>query len=108
LLALQPNRGDLFRFIDEITVDAARHGNFLEPSQVRTVRAVDNEMIEPLPDREPELRDADEQLLQGTLLAAMHLVAADHLVAGDMYLLALAEGFPSAVPAAFWAAHGGL
>ncbi|MFZ1901044.1 MAG: hypothetical protein WAU35_11190 [Azonexus sp.] len=65
-------------------------------------------MIEPLPDCEPELRDADEQLLQGTLLAAMHLVAADHLVAGDMYLLALAEGFPSAVPAAFWAAHGGL
>lgn len=108
LLALQPNRVDLFRSIDEVAIDAARHGNFLEPSRVKTVRAVDNEMVDPLPDREPELRDADEQSLLVTLLAAMQLVAADYLVTGDMYLLALEERFPITAPATFWAAHGGL
>ena len=64
-------------------------------------------MIEPLPDREPELRDTDDQPVLGTLLAAMQLVAADYLVTGDKDLLALAERFPIVTPAGFWAAHGG-
>jgi uncharacterized protein len=65
-------------------------------------------MIEPLPDREPELRDADDQPVLGTLLAEMQLVAADYLITGDKDLLALAERFPIVTPAGFWAAHVGL
>jgi uncharacterized protein len=54
------------------------------------------------------LRDADDQPMLVTLLAAMQLVGANYLVTGDKDLLALAEHFPIITPAVFWAAHGGL
>lgn len=96
---------ELRRVLPRLT---SRHG--LTPSEVDDlvdILSIQAEMIEPLPDREPELRDTDDQPVLGTLLAAMQLVAADYLVTGDKDLLALAERFPIVTPAGFWAAHGG-
>jgi predicted nucleic acid-binding protein len=64
-------------------------------------------MIEPIPDRDPELRDADDQPVLGTLLAARQLAGADYLITGDKDLLALAGRYPIVTPAGFWATHGG-
>ena len=43
LLALQPGRVDLFRPINQVAIDAARYGDFLEPPRVRAVRATDDD-----------------------------------------------------------------
>lgn len=55
-----------------------------------------------------ELRDATDQPVLGTLLAALKSSGADYLVTGDKDLLALAGKFPIITPAEFWAAHGGI
>ena len=97
---------ELRRVLPRLT---SRHG--LTPSEIDdlvNILSIQAEMIEPLPDHDPELRDADDQPVLGTLLAALQLVAADYLVTGDKDLLALAERFPIVTPAVFWAAHGGL
>ncbi|MGB8261678.1 MAG: putative toxin-antitoxin system toxin component, PIN family [Terracidiphilus sp.] len=60
------------------------------------------EMVEPAAEPDARLRDAADQAVLGTLLAAR----ADYLVTGDKDLLALAEFYPILTPAAFWARHG--
>jgi predicted nucleic acid-binding protein len=62
------------------------------------------EVIEPLPDLEPDLRDFDDQPVLGTLLAALKSSRATYLITGDKDLLAIAERYPIVAPAAFWAA----
>ncbi len=65
------------------------------------------EVIEPLADVEPDLRDVDDQPVLGTLLAALKSSMANYLITGDKDLLALAERYPIVTPAKFWATHGG-
>jgi uncharacterized protein len=72
------------------------------------ILSIQAEVIEPLPDSEPALRDANDQPVLGTLLAAMRLSGTNYLVTSDKDLLALAEHFPIVTPAVFWEAHGGL
>lgn len=64
--------------------------------------------IEPLPGVEPDLRDADDQPVLGTLLAALKIANADYLITGDKDLLAMSERYPIVTPAKFWATHAGL
>ncbi len=66
------------------------------------------EVIEPLPGADPDLRDAADQPVLGTLLAALATSGVDYLITGDKDLLALAERHPIVAPAMFWAAHAGL
>jgi hypothetical protein len=42
-LASQPGRIDFFRPVDQVAVDAAGHGDFLEAPRVGTVRAADDD-----------------------------------------------------------------
>jgi putative PIN family toxin of toxin-antitoxin system len=77
----------------------------LNPSEIRDL--ADSfmfmaDMVEPSLEREATLRDKDDQLVLGTLLAAR----ADYLVTGDRDLLALGERFPIVTPVVFWARHG--
>ena len=86
-----------------------RHG--LSPAEIDDlvdVLSIQAEIIEPLPQTEPALRDADDQPVLGTLLAALDTSGADYLITGDSDLLALAENYPIVDPAKFWAAHAGL
>ena len=57
---------------------------------------------------EAALRDADDQPVLGTLLAARSASGASYLVTGDKDLLALADRYPIITPARFWEIHGGL
>ena len=57
---------------------------------------------------EAALRDADDQPVLGTLLAARSASGASYLVTGDKDLLALADRYPIVAPARFWDIHGGL
>jgi len=60
------------------------------------------DLVEPAPAADPQLRDAADQAVLGTLLAAR----ADYLITGDKDLLALANNYPILTPADFWARHG--
>ena len=79
-----------------------------EIDDVVDILAILAEVIDPLPGLDPELRDANDQAVLGTLLAARQSSGADYLVTGDKDLLELAERYPVVTPAQFWAAHGGL
>ena len=57
---------------------------------------------------EAALRDADDQPVLGTLLAARSASGASYLVTGDKDLLALADRHPIITPARFWEIHGSL
>ena len=70
--------------------------------------SIQAEIIEPLPSAEPDLRDAGDQPVLGTLLAALNTSGADYLITGDKDLLALSERHPIVTPAKFWATHAGL
>ncbi len=86
-----------------------RHG--LTPAEIDDLvdaLSIQAEIIEPLPSVEPDLRDADDQPVLGTLLAALQTSGADYLITGDKDLLALAERHPIVTPARFWANHAGL
>jgi uncharacterized protein len=61
------------------------------------------DIVEPLPTEEPNLRDAADQPVLGTLLASK----ANYLVTGDKDLLALSDRHPIITPAEFWQLHGG-
>jgi predicted nucleic acid-binding protein len=54
------------------------------------------------------LRDANDQPVLGTLLAARDAAGADYLITGDKDLLALSDRYPIVTPAQFWATHAGL
>ena len=60
------------------------------------------EVIEPAKIVDPELRDAADQPVLGTLVAS----GADYLITGDKDLLVLAGRYPVVTPAEFWARHG--
>jgi putative PIN family toxin of toxin-antitoxin system len=72
------------------------------------ILSIQAEIVDPLPNHEPELRDQNDQPVLGTLLAALRTGGVDYLVTGDKDLLALSESFPIVTPAQFWATHGGL
>lgn len=88
---------------------AHRHG--LTPAEIDDlvdVLSIQAEIVEPLSDQEPNLRDADDRPVLGTLLAALQTSKANYLVTGDKDLLALAERHPIVTPAEFWTTHAGL
>lgn len=88
---------------------AHRHGlSLAEIDDLVDALSIQAEMIEPLPSIEPDLRDAGDQPVLGTLLAALKISGADYLITGDKDLLALAERHPIVTPARFWATHAGL
>ena len=60
------------------------------------------EVVVPSAQPIPELRDAADQPVLGTLLAS----GAEYLITGDKDLLALAEKYPVVTPAEFWERHG--
>ena len=64
--------------------------------------------VEPEAGLEAALRDANDQTVLGTLLAARSASGASYLVTGDKDLLALADRYPVITPARFWDIHGGL
>lgn len=87
------------------------HRRGLTPAEIGDlvdILSIQAEIIEPLPDMEPDLRDVKDQPVLGTLLAALGSSGADYLVTGDKDLLALADRYPIVTPAHFWAAHAGL
>lgn len=61
------------------------------------------DLVEPVETLDPLLRDAADQAVLGTFLAA----CANYLVTGDKDLLALANCYPIITPADFWRTHGG-
>ncbi|MDP2810007.1 MAG: putative toxin-antitoxin system toxin component, PIN family [Rhodocyclaceae bacterium] len=86
-----------------------RHGLTLaEIDDLVDALSIQAEVIEPLPGMEPDLRDVDDQLVLGTLLAALKTSGADYLITGDKDLLVMAERYPIVAPAKFWATHAGL
>jgi putative PIN family toxin of toxin-antitoxin system len=80
----------------------------LKPFELDAVQALIDSIstkasvVVPTQVHEPELRDADDLEVLGTLLAS----GAAYLVTGDKDLLALAGRYPVVTPAEFWARHG--
>ena len=62
------------------------------------------DLVDPIQASEPLLRDAVDQPVLGTFLAAN----ANYLVTGDKDLLALSERYSIITPADFWQLHGGI
>ncbi len=88
---------------------AHRHGlTSAEIDDLVDALSIQAEVIEPLPDLEPDLRDFDDQPVLGTLCAALKTSGANYLITGDKDLLAMAERYPIVAPAAFWSTHAGL
>ncbi len=88
---------------------AKRHGlSSTEMDDLVDSLYIQAEVIDPLPGCDPDLRDANDQPVLGTLLAAMAASGADYLITGDKDLLALSDRHPIITPANFWAVHGGL
>jgi putative PIN family toxin of toxin-antitoxin system len=85
-----------------------RHGlTSAEMDDLVDVLAIQAEVIEYLDGLDATLRDANDQPVLGTLLAAQTGEGVSYLITGDKDLLALAGRYPIVTPAAFWAAHGG-
>lgn len=70
--------------------------------------SIQAELVEPEAISDPELTDANDQPVLGTLIAAMRGSQADALITGDKTLLALRDRYPIRTPAEFWAVHGGV
>ena len=88
---------------------AQRHGlTSAEIDDLVDALSIQAEIIEPLPETSAKLRDAKDQPVLGTLLAALNSFKVNYLITGDKDLLALAEHYPIVTPASFWAAHAGL
>ncbi len=86
-----------------------RHGlSPVEIDDLVDVLSIQAELIEPSTSTEPGLRDANDQPVLGTLLAALNTTGADYLITGDKDLLALTEHYPIITPAQFWSTHAGL
>jgi len=86
-----------------------RHGlSAAEIEDFVDILSIQAEIIEPSQQRDPSLRDAGDQPVLGTLLAALKISAAQYLITGDKDLLALAMRYPIVTPAQFWTTHGGL
>ena len=88
---------------------AHRHGlSGAEIDDLVDALAIQAEIIEPEPSNNPRLRDAADEPVLDTLLAALTISEADYLITGDKDLLAVAERFPILTPAQFWSIHGGV
>ena len=88
---------------------AHRHGlSGAELDDLVDALAIQAEIIEPEPSNNPRLRDAADEPVLDTLLAALTISEADYLITGDKDLLAVAERFPILTPAQFWSIHGGV
>ncbi len=88
---------------------AHRRGlNAAEIDDLVDALSIDAEVIDPLPGNASDLRDAKDQPLLATLLAAIKTSGGDDFVTGDKDLLVLAERYPIVTPAKFWATHGGI
>ena len=88
---------------------ANRHGlTATEIDDVVDVLSIQAELIEPLAEADPALRDRNDQPVLGTLLAGLSAARADYLITGDKDLLVLVPRYPIVTPAEFWAAHGSL
>lgn len=86
-----------------------RHGLTVgEVDDLVDALAMQADIIDPLPTREPQLRDVADQPVLGTLLAALATSGADYLVTGDKDLLVLSKKYPIVSPSDFWAAHAGV
>lgn len=87
---------------------ANRHGlTTAEMDDLVDVLSIQAEVIEPAAGQDAALRDANDQPVLGTLLAAQVGEGASYLITGDKDLLALSERYPIVTPAEFWAVHGG-
>jgi predicted nucleic acid-binding protein len=85
-----------------------RHGlTAAEIDDLVDALSIQAEIIDPLPAEEPRLRDAADELVLDTLLAALHVSKSDYLITGDKDLLAVADRYPILTPAQFWSGHGG-
>jgi putative PIN family toxin of toxin-antitoxin system len=69
--------------------------------------SIQAETVESLTGVDPDLRDAADQPVLGTLLAALQGSGADYLITGEKDLLVLADRYPIVTPAAFWERHAG-
>lgn len=72
------------------------------------ILSIQAEIVDPLPNQTPDLRDPNDLPVLGTLLAAQRAGGVDYLVTADKDLLAMSGSFPIVTPAQFWAMHGGL
>lgn len=72
------------------------------------ILSIQADIVDPLSNQTPDLRDPNDLPVLGTLLAAQRAGGADYLVTGDKDLLAMSGSFPIVTPAQFWAMHGGL
>lgn len=88
---------------------AHRHGlGANEVDDLIDVLAIQAELVKPETIDEPDLADANDLPVVGTLIAALRTGQADWLITGDKALLALSNRYPIRTPAEFWAAHGAL
>ena len=86
-----------------------RHGlNAAEIDDLVDALSIQAEVIDPLPGADPGLRDAKDQPVLATVLAAIRTFGGDYLITGDKDLSLLAERYPIVAPAIFWATHAGL
>jgi putative PIN family toxin of toxin-antitoxin system len=86
-----------------------RHG--LSAAEIRDlidILSILAEIVDPVANIEPNLRDANDQPVPATLLAAINTAGADYLITGDNDLLALAARYPILTPARFWGLHAGF
>ncbi len=87
---------------------AHRHGlSAAEIDDLVDALSIQIEIIELLPKEAPRLRDAADELVLDTLLAALNASKSDYLITGDKDLLAVADRYPILTPAQFWSLHGG-
>jgi len=87
---------------------AQRHGlNSAEIDDLVDALSIQAENIEPLASLDADLRDAADQPVLGTLLAALQTSGPNYLITGDKDLLALAGRYPIITPSEFWSNHAG-
>ncbi|HQS03773.1 MAG TPA: putative toxin-antitoxin system toxin component, PIN family [Halothiobacillus sp.] len=86
---------------------SARHGlSAAEIGDLVDILAIDAEQVEPIEVNNPNLRDAFDQPILGTLISAQQVYDAQYLITGDKDLLALTGQYAILTPAEFWARHG--
>lgn len=81
--------------------------NELEMDDMVDLMSLQAELVEPATITGANLRDANDQPILGTLLAAIEASGASYLITGDKDLLAVGTRYPVLTPADFWARHTG-
>jgi putative PIN family toxin of toxin-antitoxin system len=98
--------GELRRVLPRLS--HRHHLTDIEIDDLVDILALQADLVEPCNIHEPDLRDALDMPVLGTLLAAQQSGGLDYLITGDGDLLALANRYPIVTPAEFWSRHGGL